>query len=193
MADIELVKKLRDMTGHSITKCKEALEESDGDLDQAQEVLRERGALAAEKKADRDLGSGVVQSYIHTTNQVGAMIELFCETDFVARNEEFIALAQNLAMHCTAFQPQYASRDRVPEDVIEAMRQELQSDIDTSKPQEVQEKMIEGKLDATLQGAVLLEQSFILDDKRSVKQVIDEMIQKFGERIEVGQFVVWSV
>ncbi|MDE0243556.1 MAG: elongation factor Ts [Candidatus Kaiserbacteria bacterium] len=193
MTDIALIKKLRDVTGHSITKCKEALEEAGGDMDKAQDLLRERGALAAEKKADRDLGSGVVQSYIHTTNQVGAMLELLCETDFVARNETFIKLAQDLAMHCTAFQPQYVSRERVPEEVLATMREELQSDVDADKPKEVQEKIIEGKIDTKLQEAVLLEQSFILDDSRSVKNVVDEMVQKFGERIEVGRFDVWSV
>lgn len=191
MADVATIKKLRDETGHSISKCKEALEESGGDMDKAREVLREKGAVAVQKKADRDLGSGVVQSYIHTTHRIGTMVELLCETDFVARNEEFVALARDIAMHCAAFQPQYLSRESVPAAVLEQITTELKEGIDTSKPAEVQETILQGKVDAKLKEVTLLEQAFLKDDTRVISQLTEEAVQKFGERIEIGRFVVW--
>ena len=191
MTDIATIKKLRDETGHSISKCKEALEESGGDMDRAREVLREKGAIAAQKKADRDLGSGVVQSYIHNTNHIGSMVELLCETDFVARNEEFVALARDIAMHCAAFQPQYLSREQIPADVLEKITAELKEGMNNSKPDNVQEKTLQGMVDAKLKEVILLEQAFVKDDSRTIAQLIEEAVQKFGERIEVGRFIVW--
>ena len=191
MADITTIKKLRDETGHSIAKCKEALEESGGDMDKAREVLREKGAIAAQKKADRDLGSGVVQSYIHTTNRIGTMIELLCETDFVARNEDFVTLARDIAMHCAAFQPQYLSRESVPAEVLEQLTNELKAEVDSGKPAEVQEKILQGMLDAKVKESILLEQGFVKDDSRTIGQLIEEAVQKFGERVEIGRFAVW--
>ena len=193
MVDIATIKKLRDETGHSIAKCKEALVESDGDMEKAREVLREKGALAAQKKADRDLGSGVVQSYIHTTHRIGTMVELLCETDFVARNEAFIALAKDIAMHCAAFQPQYLSRENIPKEALEQITAEMKEEVDTSKPSDVQEKILQGMLDAKLKEVVLLEQAFVKDDTRVIGQLIEEAVQKFGERVEIGRFVVWVI
>ena len=193
MTDIEVIKKLRDETGHSITKCKEALEEADSDIEKAREILREKGALAVQKKADRDLGSGVVQSYIHNTNRIGTMIELLCETDFVANNKDFIALARDIAMHCAAFQPQYLSRENIPQEVLEKIIAELKEGVSTDKPVEVQEKMLEGKVDANLKDATLLEQTFLKDESKTVKTLIEDAVQKFGERIEIGKFIVWVI
>lgn len=193
MVDIAIIKKLRDKTGHSIAKCKEALEESGGNIDKAQEVLREKGAIAAQKKADRDLGSGVVQSYIHTTHRIGTMVELLCETDFVARNEAFVVLAKDIAMHCAAFQPQFLSRESIPTEMLEQITEELKEGIDTGKPAEVQEKIVQGKLDAKVKEVVLLEQAFVKDDSRTIAQMIEEAVQKFGERVEIGRFAVWVV
>ena len=193
MVDIATIKKLRDETGHSIAKCKEALVESDGDMEKAREVLREKGALAAQKKADRDLGSGVVQSYIHTTHRIGTMVELLCETDFVARNEAFIALAKDIAMHCAAFQPQYLSRENIPKETLEQITAEMKEGVDTSKPSDVQEKILQGMLDAKLKEVVLLEQAFVKDDTRVIGQLIEEAVQKFGERVEIGRFAVWVI
>ena len=193
MADVETIKKLRNETGHSIAKCKEALEEVSGDVEKAREALREKGAIATEKKADRDLASGVVQSYIHNTNQIGAMVELLCETDFVARNEEFVGLARDIAMHCAAFQPQYLSRESIPEDVLEKITAELKEGVDADKPANVQEKVLQGKLDAKLKEVTLLEQSFLKDDTRTIRNLIEDAVQKFGERAEVGRFIVWTI
>ncbi len=193
MVDITVIKTLRDETGHSISKCKEALEMSDGDIERAREVLRERGALAAQKKSERNLGAGVIQSYIHTTNRIGAMVEMFCETDFVARNEGFIALARDVAMHCAAYQPQYCSRDQVPQDVMDTVLAELKEGIDAGKPADIQEKILQGMVDAKMREVILLEQAFLKDDFRTVKNMIDEAVQKFGERIEVGKYTVWVI
>lgn len=193
MADIGLIKQLRDETGHSIAKCSEALEEANGSIDTARELLRERGSLTAQKKADRDLNAGVLQAYIHTTNRLGSMVELFCETDFVARNEEFVTLARDFAMHCTAFKPQYRSRESVPADVVQRITDELRNEVDADKPQEIQEKILQGKVDAKLKEVVLLEQPFLKDDSRTVQNIIDEAVQKFGERMEIGQFIVWNI
>ena len=193
MADITTIKKLRDETGFSITKCKEALEASGGDIEQAREALREKGSVAAQKKSDRDLSSGVVQSYIHTTHQIGAMVELLCETDFVARNEDFVALARDIAMHCAAFQPPYLSREHIPADVMETITTELREGIPNDKPDEVQEKILEGMVDAKMKEVVLLEQMFVKDDSRSILQLVEGAVQKFGERVEVGKFVVWVI
>ena len=193
MVTVEDIKKLRDQTGHSISKCKEALEESGGSMEKAQEVLREKGALAAQKKADRNLGSGVIQSYIHTTNRIGAMVELLCETDFVARNEDFLALARDIAMHCAAFQPHYVSQETVPQDVLDQVTVELKEGVDSSKSPEVQENMLQGMVAAKLKEVVLLDQGFVRDDKRTVGSLIEEFTQKFGERISLGRFVVWTL
>ena len=191
MTDIALVKQLRSETGHSIGKCKEALENTNGDLEKAREVLRERGAITAQKKADRELNAGVVEAYIHTTRRTGAMVELLCETDFVARNEEFITLARDLAMHSAAFQPQYVSKEQVPSEVIANAKAELQEGIDKAKPAELKEKILEGMLEAKLSEVVLLEQKFLKDDTRNVREVLEEAVQKFGERLQVGRIAVW--
>ena len=193
MTDITTLKQLRDETGNSIAKCREALDESKGSIDQARELLRERGSIAAQKKSGRALGSGVVQAYIHTTNQVGAMVEILCETDFVARNEEFITLAREIAIHCAAFHPEYGTRKSIPEDVLEKVTNELKEGVDTSKDISIQEKVLQGKLDAKLKEVVLLEQPFLKDDSRTVQNIIEEKVQKFGERIELGRFAVWNI
>ena len=193
MADIGLIKKLRDETGHSIAKCKDALEETGGDMGKARDVLRERGSLTAQKKADRNLGSGVVQAYIHNTNRIGAMVELLCETDFVANNEEFVSLARDIAMHCAAFQPQYLSRDSVPQEMMDQVIFELKGEVDSSKPQDVQEKILQDMTDSKMKEVVLLEQSFLKDESRTIQNLVEESVQKFGERLEIGRFVVWSL
>ena len=193
MTDIALIKQLRDETGHSIGKCKEALESAGGDVAKARDLLRERGAITAQKKADRELNAGVVESYIHTNHRIGAMVELLCETDFVARNESFITLARDLAMHVAAFKPQYVSTQHVPEEVVEAAKAELRESIDQTKPPELQEKILEGMLANKLSEVVLLEQRFLKDDTQKVQVVLEEALQKFGERMEVGRIAVWSI
>ena len=190
MVRIDVLKELREETGHSIAKCKEALEESGGDLEKARSILRERGSVVMRTKADRDLGAGVIQSYIHTTNRVGTMVELLCETDFVARNEEFIALARDIAIHCAAFQPVYRTRDMVAEDVMQRVMSELEEQVG-DVPGSARDNALAGMLDAKMREVVLEEQAFLKDDTRTIKNLVEEAVQKFGERMEIGRFVVW--
>ena len=193
MIPIDKIKELRKQTGHSIGKCKEALEESGGDIDKAMEVLRERGSIAAKKKANRELNSGVIQSYIHTNNSIGAMVEILCETDFVAKNEEIITLARDIAMHCAAFQPQYVLIKDIPKDVLQQLTEEIAEEIEGDKPQEVKDKIVEGKLNSRLSEVVLIEQPFVKDDTQKIEDCINNAVAKFGERIEIGRFVVWKI
>ena len=132
-------------------------------------------------------------SYVHTNGQVAAVVELLCETDFVAKNEEFIKLSKNLAMHITAFSPLYISKEDVPADVVEKLTDELKSEIDTSKPQNIQDKILGGQLDARLSEFVLTDQKFLLDEEKTVKEIIDAAIHKFGERMEIGQFKKFTI
>ncbi len=193
MVSIEDVKKLRNETGLSVSKCKDALEECSGDFDKARESLRKKGSIAAEKKADRDLNSGVIQSYIHNTNEMGSMVELLCETDFVSKNEDFIALARDISLHIAATNPQFLSRESIPKDVFEKMEKELIEEIDKSKAKNVQEKILQGKVDSKLSELILLEQKFVKDEERTIKDLIDAAVQKFGERVEIGKFIVFKI
>lgn len=126
-------------------------------------------------------------------NAIGAMVEVLCETDFVAKNEEIVALTRDIAMHCAAFQPRYVSMEAVPEDVVQQLTDELKEDIDAGKPEEVQKKILEGQLRSRLQEAVLMDQQFVKDDTRTIRDLVHEAVQKFGERIEIGRFIVWKI
>ena len=192
MVSFDDIKKLREETGLSIGQCKTALEESKGNSDKARESLRAKGSLAAAKKADRELGAGVIKTYIHSTGDMGAMIELLCETDFVAKNEEFGDLAQDIAMQCMALKPRFANRDQVPQDEMAKMREELLDEV-KDKPKELQDKIIEGQMDSKLKEFVLTEQTFIKDDSLTIKDLIDAAVHKFGERIEVGNIYISSL
>lgn len=187
MSDIpaEKVKKLRDQTRVSVMKCKEALEEADGDFDEAVTILAEKSDEAAKKKAGRDLGAGIVASYIHNNNTVGAMVELLSETDFVARNEDFQELAYQIAMHVAAMNPQYVSRDDIPEDELKEMREEFAEEF-SDKPEDVREDIVDGKLDSHLEKIVLLEQSYIKDEDKTIEDLLHEATQTFGENVSMG-------
>lgn len=194
MATMDEIKALRDMTGISVMQCKKALEEAGGDQEKALIILRKKGSDAASKKADRELGAGVVSAYIHNNNAVGTMIELSCETDFVAKNEEFKMLAYDLAMHATAMRPRYVSEGNITEEDRTTATELFKKEVEESgKPADIQEKMLKGKLDTYFGEQTLLSQAFVKDDSRTVKEVIDAAIQKFGERIEVRRMVRFSV
>ena len=184
----EQIKDLRNRTGISIMQCKKALEEVGGDMDKAVIVLSKQSAKIAEKKTDRNLGAGVIQSYIHAGGSAGAMVELLCETDFVAKNEEFKALAYNLAMQVTATAPEFLKKEDILNEDRAKAEEVFKKEVD-GKPADLQNKILEGKLDAHFKDKILLEQSYIKDSNQSVNGLVESAIQKFGEKIEVGRFV----
>ncbi len=178
------IKELRDATGISVMQCKKALEEAQGDKEKALIILRKKGAEAAGKKSDRVLGAGAVGAYVHNTHEVASLVLLSSETDFVAKNEDFITLAKNIAMQVAASAPRYISRDEITEadraKVAEVCREEIKD-----KPAELQEKILQGKIDAYFREQVLLEQAYIKDPDRTIAVLISDAIQKFGENIVI--------
>lgn len=183
----EQIKELRDLTGVSIMQCKKALEESDGDLEKAKIALAKISKQVAGKKGDRDLKAGTVAAYIHAGGSVGAMIELACETDFVAKNADFQNLAREIAMQVAATAPQFLKRSDITEEDM-AKAKELFAEEAEGKPEDIKEKIIEGKLDAHFGEKVLVEQSYIKDGDKKIQDLLDEAVQKFGERTEVTRF-----
>lgn len=179
------IKELRDKTGVSVMQCKKALEEANGDLAQAEVILRKRSAASAEKKADRTLGAGALGNYIHE-GAVGAMVILSCETDFVAKNPEFATLARDIAMQVAATNPTYISIDEVPEEAKAAATAVFEKEV-ADKPSDMQAKILEGKLSSYFRDQVLIEQSFIKDESKTVRALLNEATQKFGERVEVSR------
>ncbi len=186
------IKALRDKTGISIMQCKSALEEAEGDVEKAVVILRKKGTAAVAKKSDRDLGAGVVQAYIHNTNQVGTLVMLSCETDFVSKNPDFIELARDIAMHAAASTPSFIGRDEVTEDKIATARSVFEGQA-ADKPEEMRAKIVEGKLDSYLKESVLLEQPFIKNPDLTVQGLIEEATHKFGERIEVSKLERFAI
>jgi len=194
MADIttETIKQLRDKTGVSIMQCKKALEESGGDMEKAIMVLQKKSAESATKKADRTLGAGVVESYIHNTHTVGVLVELLCETDFVAKNEEFRTLARDIAMHACATNPQFVKKEDIDEHAMSLATEMLTKELE-GKPEDMKAKILEGKLSAYWSERVLLDQPFIKNPDVTVRNLIESGTQKFGEKIELSRFVRYSV
>ncbi len=190
----EQVKELREKTGVSVMQCKKALEETGGDIEKAFAFLKKKSAEVASKKSDRTLNAGVIASYIHLNNTLGVLVELFCETDFVARNAEFKTLADDIAMHIAAMSPAYVkTSDISPEDMEKTtalFKEEVEK---SSKPADIQKKMLEGKVGTYFKERTLLEQPFVKDPDITVGQLIERTIQKTGERIEVGRFAKFSI
>jgi elongation factor Ts len=187
----EQIKALRDKTGVPIMQCKRALEEAGGDEGKAIVILRKHSKAIAEKKAERQLKAGAVQSYVHGTGDVGAMVLLLAETDFVARNAEFVALAREIAMQVAATDPKFLKREQVTPEAMEKAKEVFQSEVE-GKPAELQEKILQGKLDSYFEDKILLEQPYIKNPELKVNDLIESATQKFGERIEVGEYVRFS-
>ncbi len=187
----DIIKQLRDKTGVSVMQCKKALEEANGDLAQAEVILKKRSSAAAEKKADRELGAGAIGSYTHE-GVIGAMVLLSSETDFVAKNPEFSALAREVAMQVAATAPKFVSSDEIPADARQAAVAVFEKEVE-GKPAEMKEKILDGKLASYFRDQVLLEQPFIKDETKTIRQLLNEATQKFGERVEVTSFSRLSV
>ena len=185
-----LVKKLRDATGAGMMECKAALTEAGGSLDDATTILRKRGLASATKKAGRSTNEGLIGHYIHMGGKIGVLVEVNCESDFVARTDDFQSLAREISMHIAAANPQYVRREDVPADIIERERGIYRSQLeDQKKPAAVVDKIIEGKLGSFYEQVCLLDQPSIRDPKLTVGQLVQQAIAKMGENISVPRFV----
>lgn len=186
------IKALRDKTGISVMQCKKAIEEAGGDMEKALIILKKKRSEAADKKADRELGAGTVGVYSHNTSEVASMVVLASETDFVSKNEEFVALAREIAMHVAATDPKYISRDEVDASAIEKAKEVFAEEI-KDKPAEMQEKIMEGKLSSYFKDQILMEQPFIKNPDQTIGDMVSGAVQKFGENITIAKISRLSV
>lgn len=186
---IDQIKQLRDATGVSISHCKKALEEAGGDFDAAVDVLRKKGQAKAEARAGREVSQGIVQSYIHGNQKIGVLVKILCETDFVSRNDDFIEFTKDIAMHIAATSPKYLSPEEVTEEdmvkEIEIWKEQLKNE---GKPEEIMDKIIEGKKKKYREEHALLTQKFVKNPEVTIEGFVKEMVAKMGENIKVGSF-----
>jgi elongation factor Ts len=186
----DVVKALRDRTGVSVMQCRKALEEAEGDVEKAEVILRRKSGAAADKKAERTLGAGYIGSYVHD-GLIGAMVLLSSETDFVAKNPEFGALARELAMQVAATNPEYLTDADISEEKKAAAMEIFSKEVE-GKPEEMKAKILEGKMASYFSGNVLMNQPYIKDEGKTVRDLLNEAAQKFGERIEISKFARFS-
>ena len=190
MVTAQQVKELREKSGAGMMDCKKALQETDGDIDKALDYLREKGLAAAAKKAGRTATEGLVESYIHGAGRIGVLVEVNCETDFVAQTDDFKKLVKDIAMQIAASNPEYVSRQEVPEEKVGKERSILRAQaLNEGKPEKIVEKMVEGRLDKYYKEVCLLEQPYIRDPEKTIEQLVKESIAKIGENINVRRFV----
>jgi len=191
--NIDLVKQLREETGISLADCKKALEESEGQMDKAKEYLKKRGQAVAAKKTDRAVGSGIIDTYVHSSGRLGVMLEINCETDFVARGEDFKSLSHEICLQIAAMRPMYVREEDIPEEVLNKERMEIEEQIkEMKKPTEIAEGIIKGKLDKFKKDYCLVNQLWVKDDTKTMQVLINEYIAKTGENIIVKRFVVYE-
>ena len=189
-----MVKELREMTGAGMMDCKKALTNTDGDMDAAVEYLRENGLAKAAKKAGRIAAEGLVESYIHGGGRIGVLVEINCETDFVAKTPEYKEFCRDIAMQIAACSPEYVRREEVPEDVLERERNVArQAAINDGKPEKILDRIVEGRIEKFYKEVCLLEQVYIKDNDKTVQQVITDKIATIGENISVRRFVRYQV
>ena len=192
MADItaQMVKEIRDMTGAPFIDCKKALEEVSGDFDKAIEILKIKGVAKAAKKVGRETPEGVISSYIHAGGKIGVLVEVNCETDFVARNEEFQAFAKEVAMQIAAGNPRYISRDDIPEGELAKEKEIMKAQvIESGKPANIADKIAEGKIERFYEEVCLIDQVYIRDTKLKINDLLQALIAKIGENIKIRRFV----
>jgi elongation factor Ts len=178
------LKELRDKTGISVMQCKRALEEADGDMEKAVIILKKKRSEAAEKKSDRELGAGAVGVYVHNTNEVAAMVLLACETDFVSKNPEFIVLAKEIAMQVAATSPSYIHKSELPAESLQKAKEVFAPEVE-GKPEEMKEKIMEGKLASYFREQILMEQPFVKNPDVTIAEMVNGAVQKFGENVSI--------
>jgi elongation factor Ts len=188
------VKELREKTGAGMLDCKKALEEANGDLTKAGEILREKGLAAAAKKSDRVATEGMIESYIHAGGKIGVLVEVNSETDFVAKNEQFRTFVRDVALHIAASNPKFLRRDEVPQEALDKEREILTNQaLNEGKPEKIVEKIVEGRLAKYYEEYCLLEQPFIKDPDKSVEEVLKEKIATIGENLSIRRFVRYEL
>jgi elongation factor Ts len=191
---IELVKKLRQETGIGISECKDALEESGGDIEKAKEVLKKKGKEIAASKSMRQAQQGLIESYIHATGKVGVLVEVRCESDFVTKSDKFRDLVREIAMQIAAMSPTYISKDNIPDEIIEKEKSiYLEQMGESDKPAEMMDKILNGKIDKWSAEIALLNQKWIKDDKKTIKDLVDDLTSQLGEKIEVTNFARFEI
>ena len=196
MSDIsaEHVKRLRQRTGAGMMDSKKALQEAGGDMDRAVEILREKGLASAQKRAGRSATQGVIDAYIHHNNTVGVLVEVNCETDFVAKTDEFRRLARDVALHIASAMPQWVIREEVPNDILETERRIYEAEArQAGKPENVLDRIVEGKLQGFFKTTVLVDQPFVKEPDKTIQQLIDEVSAKVGEKVAVRRFVRYKL
>lgn len=188
------VKEIREKTGAGMLDCKKALEEAGGDIEKATSILREKGLAAAAKKAGRAATEGLVESYIHAGGRIGVLVEVNCETDFVAKTDQFKDLVRDIAMQIAAQNPKFVRREEVSQEVLDAEREILKNQaLNEGKPEHIVEKMVEGRLGKFYEEVCLLEQGFIKDPDKKIQDLINEKIAQIGENISVRRFVRYEL
>ena len=196
MAEISaaMVKQLREKTGAGMMDCKKALSECDGDMDNAVDFLRKKGLATAQKRAGRAMTEGTIQSYIHMGGKLGVLVEVNCETDFVARNEDFKAFTKNIAMHIAASNPLGIQAEDVSEDIIEKEKEIYRAQaLEMGKPEKVVEKIVEGKIDKFFKDNCLLNQAYVRDPDMTISDLLNDLIAKIGENITIKRFVRYQI
>ncbi len=190
----EMVKELRQRTGIGVMECKAALKEADGDLEKAIEILRKKGYARAQDKAARQANEGLIGSYIHSNGRIGVLVEVNCESDFVALNAEFQELVKNICLQIAAANPKYISAEEIPAEVIEKEKEIIREQFkDSKKPAEIVEKIVLGKLGKLYEEVCLLDQIYIKDDKLTIRHLIQSAVAKTGENIKVGRFTRYEI
>ena len=190
----QMVKELREQTGAGMMDCKNALKEAKGDMEKAVEILRKKGVAKAEKKASREAKDGLIHAYIHPGGKLGVLVEVNCETDFVAKTDDFLEFVHNVAMHIAASNPMAIERENISTEVVDReMRLYREQAAESGKPENIVEKIATGKLEKFYSEVVLLEQAYIRDPEKTVKEYLTETIAKIGENINIRRFVRYQI
>ncbi len=190
----KMVKELRDKTAAGMMDCKKALTETDGDMEKAIDLLRQKGLAVAAKRAGRATSEGIISTYIHAGGKLGVMVEVGCETDFVAKTDKFIEFAKDVAMHIAAANPVSVTREDVPDTIIAREKEiYIQQGLDSGKPENIVEKMVTGKIEKFIAEIVLLEQPFVKDPDRTIQEILTDLVGKMGENITIKRFIRFQI
>ncbi|MBP7516798.1 MAG: translation elongation factor Ts [Desulfobulbus sp.] len=190
----QMVKELREKTNAGMMDCKKALTDTDGDMEKAVDLLRQKGLAVAAKRAGKETREGVIEAYIHAGGKIGVMVEVACETDFVAKTDDFKAFARNIAMHVAAVSPLAVSRDEIPAEVVQREKDiYINQALESGKPQQIAEKMVAGKMEKFLAEVCLLEQKYVKNPDLSVQDLLNELVAKMGENISIKKFARFQI